>query len=443
MADVASSMNSWSATANSNSPSNSTAVGSGLDDNLREIQAAVRAAFAHKGTDIASGATVNMASATGHRIDVTHSSGTTAITSFGTLTAGMWKVVKFVISGGTLTLNHNATSMILPGGANITLENGDTGLFHSRGSGNWELNLFQRAASLSFNGGTVANATTFSDAVTVTGAATFAGDVTLESADGGASAEPVFALYRNSASPAASDFLGYLSFDGNDSAGNRESYARITATISDATNGSEEGILSLSTILAGSLSARFRIGAGLYASSLTDLGAGTINATALYDDGVQILPQINETAVTASGTSVTFSGLRAGLKTVKIALAGLSSNGTSDWLIRIGPVAGVETTSYSSAAGSQAGTADGSTVGFLIRNGGTAAQAFSGVLELTLLNASNNTWSLSGNIGDQALAAFRYCAGSKAIAGALSVISITTVNGTDTFDAGVVGLVTQ
>lgn len=145
MADVNSNLDSWSTTAASNSPTGATSIGGGLDDNLREIQAVTRKYLATKGADIASGSTVDLSAATGNRIDVTHGAGTTAITALGTLTAGMWKIVRFVITGGTLTMTHNASSLKLPSAANITLATGDCGLFVSLGSGNWECAIFQRA----------------------------------------------------------------------------------------------------------------------------------------------------------------------------------------------------------------------------------------------------------------------------------------------------------
>lgn len=79
-------------------------------------------------TDIASAATVDLGTATGNSVTVTHSSGTTAITSFGgaaTVQKGGIVAVIPSISGGTLTVTHHATNMILLGGANITLASGD------------------------------------------------------------------------------------------------------------------------------------------------------------------------------------------------------------------------------------------------------------------------------------------------------------------------------
>lgn len=120
-----------STTAANNSPSGSETVGSSLDDYLRGIQAVLRAGLAHKGADIASATTTDLGAVVGLMHDIT---GTTTITGFGTVSAGVWKIVKFE---GALTLTHNATSLILPGAANITTQDGDIGVFISEGSGNW------------------------------------------------------------------------------------------------------------------------------------------------------------------------------------------------------------------------------------------------------------------------------------------------------------------
>jgi hypothetical protein len=139
MADVSSTLPSWSTTASSNGPSGSTTIGTGMDDNLREIQAVVRAWMAHKGADIASATTTDIGAVAGSYHDIT---GTTTITGLGTVSAGIGKVLKFE---GALTLTHNATSLILPGGANITTADGDTAAFISEGSGNWRCVWYQKA----------------------------------------------------------------------------------------------------------------------------------------------------------------------------------------------------------------------------------------------------------------------------------------------------------
>jgi microcystin-dependent protein len=141
MADVASTLAQWSTTAGSNTPAGTTAVGSGLDDNLREVQAVVRAYLAHYNSSaIASGGTTDLGANTGLIQEI---SGTTTITSLGTVSAGIWKIVRFQ---GALTLTHNASSLILPGGANITTAAGDIMLAYSRGSGNWTVPFYQQAS---------------------------------------------------------------------------------------------------------------------------------------------------------------------------------------------------------------------------------------------------------------------------------------------------------
>lgn len=69
------------------------------------------------------------------------------------------------------------------------------------------------------------------------------GEMPITSTDTTAAAGPVFSLYRDSASPAASDLIGYQKFDGRDSAGNRQNYASILAQIVDPTTTSEDGAL--------------------------------------------------------------------------------------------------------------------------------------------------------------------------------------------------------
>lgn len=93
-----------------------------------------------QGASIASAATTDLATATGAYLHIT---GTTTITAFGTSPAGVSRKLVF---DGVLILTHNATSLILPGGADVTTAAGDTAEFISEGSGNWRCFSYQRAA---------------------------------------------------------------------------------------------------------------------------------------------------------------------------------------------------------------------------------------------------------------------------------------------------------
>ncbi len=82
-------------------------------------------------TDVASSGTTNIGAALSNNIRIT---GTTTITAFDTVAAGIRRNVRFQ---GALTLTHNGTSLILPGGQNILTVANDTAEFLSLGSGNW------------------------------------------------------------------------------------------------------------------------------------------------------------------------------------------------------------------------------------------------------------------------------------------------------------------
>jgi hypothetical protein len=138
-----------STTAASNSPAGSDNIGTTLDDYLRGIQAVVRLDLASKGADIASATTTDIAGTSGFYNDVT---GTTAVTGLGTVAAGVHKVIKFE---GALVLTHNATSLILPGAANITTADGDVAWFISEGSGNWRCLSYMKANGSLPHGGVI------------------------------------------------------------------------------------------------------------------------------------------------------------------------------------------------------------------------------------------------------------------------------------------------
>lgn len=101
-----------------------------------------------QGANIASAATTDIGAATGNYVEVT---GTVTITGLGTVQAGTRRIVRFT---GILTLTHNATSLILPTGANITTAANDVAVFVSLGSGNWICVNYMRADGSSLGGST-------------------------------------------------------------------------------------------------------------------------------------------------------------------------------------------------------------------------------------------------------------------------------------------------
>ena len=83
----------------------------------------------------ATSGTTNLALANGNFVHIT-GTGSISINSFGTLPAGSRFVLCFDIP---VTLVYNATSLIIPGAANVTTAAGDCIMLISEGSGNWRV----------------------------------------------------------------------------------------------------------------------------------------------------------------------------------------------------------------------------------------------------------------------------------------------------------------
>ena len=79
--------------------------------------------------------------------------------------------------------------------------------------------------------------------ITGTGNISTTGDITITDTDAGSSAGPDFVLYRNSSSPADGDYIGQLQFKGKHDGGGDEIYAKVTGKISDASQGTEDGLI--------------------------------------------------------------------------------------------------------------------------------------------------------------------------------------------------------
>ena len=108
-------------------------------DTVKAVTPDALAALWEKGADVASAATVTFAEG-----GYFHITGTTTITDIDWATAknGRWA---WVVFDGALTLTHNATTLILPTGANIATVAGDRALFIQDASDNVYCMVYQRA----------------------------------------------------------------------------------------------------------------------------------------------------------------------------------------------------------------------------------------------------------------------------------------------------------
>lgn len=170
--------------------------------------------------------------------------------------------------------------------------------------------------------------------------------------------------------------------------------------------------------------------------------SGNVTANGL---STELRPLVLDTAKTATGTAVDFTGIPSWVKRVTVMFNAVSTNGTSIPQIQIGGSGGIENTGYSGAASSEL---TGSTTvtqfagaGFALLGTSSAAPVLlTGHVTLFLQHASVNVWIGSGSLIRADTAAMHRTGGAKALAGVLDRIRITTVNGTDTFDAGTINI---
>lgn len=198
---------------------------------------------------------------------------------------------------------------------------------------------------------------------------------------------------------------------------------------------------------------------GLYLSSTNVLGIATGGVNAITVDSSQRVGINNATPVVSldvvggikgtitsgtaqsstSGTAIDFTNIPSWVKRVTVMFDGVSTNGGSIPLVQIG-AGSVATSGYTSSQGyilsSATAVTNTSTAGFLI--GGTSATD-ARIGNLFIVNYTGNKWVASGthicSAGVLALSA-----GSVSLSGTLDRIRITTVNGTDTLDAGSINI---
>ena len=191
---------------------------------------------------------------------------------------------------------------------------------------------------------------------------------------------------------------------------------------------------------------------GLGTVSFNDSGvvvSGIVTANSFVGDGSNLtnIPKIVvETAQSVSGlgTAVPFTSIPSWVKRITVLLTGVSTSGTSDVIVQIGTSSGYVSSGYIGTAITLVGGASpGSSAyssGFLIRLGGAATATAVRHGRITLHTVGNNIWIGDVMIGLSDVIYAVVGAGSLTLAGALDRIRLTTVNGTDTFDAGLVNI---
>jgi hypothetical protein len=139
-----------------------------------------------------------------------------------------------------------------------------------------------------------------------------------------------------------------------------------------------------------------------------------------------------------SGTSIDFTGIPSWVKRITVMFNQVSTSGASMLLAQIG-AGSVTTSGYVSAAAYTGASTGGltSTAGYILTAAAGAANTSAGSLVITLLGS--NLWVSSSVLARQDGYASS-AGGTVTLSGTLDRLRITTVNGTDTFDAGSINI---
>ena len=203
------------------------------------------------------------------------------------------------------------------------------------------------------------------------------------------------------------------------------------------------GVISTTTLTASAVTGTIAVGqvitgTGVTAGTvITAFGTGTGGAGTYTVSASQT---VSSTTITIVGLD--FLSIPSWVKRITVMLNGVSTNGASIEILQIGS-GSFTTTGYSSTAGyfvnGAASVGSGQTTGFALNSTNSAAVSIISSAVLTLV--SGNTWLMAySGFAAGGSAAVLGGGGTLTLGGTLDRVRITTVNGTDTFDAGSINI---
>lgn len=173
---------------------------------------------------------------------------------------------------------------------------------------------------------------------------------------------------------------------------------------------------------------------------IIDGSAGMTTTVGAVYNGIQAGTAVPYTSFTTT-TYNDITSIPSWAKRITVMMRGISTSGTSNLMLQIG--SGSVTSSGYSGYGCRVGSAGGgylaSTTGFILVLSGAAADTYTGQLTISLF--SGNIYICTGMVTDtNANNGFNMTNGSLSLSGVLDRVRLTTLNGTDTFDAGTMNI---
>ena len=204
-----------------------------------------------------------------------------------------------------------------------------------------------------------------------------------------------------------------------------------TLTAGNATNG-----LSLTPDNTGILQVKTGTGSGTTALTLDASQNTTIAGNLTLTGNASGILKSGTAVASTSGTSIDFTGIPSTAKRITVMFSGVSTNGASFKRVQLGDSGGIETTGYL-GSDSQNATPATTTGGFDIASN-AAADVIHGAM--IIMNITGNTWVCMAMTGKSDAGTIHTGGFSKSLSDVLTQVRITTVNGTDTFDAGTINI---
>ena len=139
-----------------------------------------------------------------------------------------------------------------------------------------------------------------------------------------------------------------------------------------------------------------------------------------------------------SGTAIDFTGIPAGVRRITVMFNGVSTNGASPVQVQLGTSGGLQTSGYNGTIQYSGAAVANLTTGFKTEDAASANYVRNGLITVCLLGS--NVWAGAINSGLSNQASAFFGGGTVTLSGTLDRVRITTVNGTDTFDAGSINI---
>jgi len=166
-------------------------------------------------------------------------------------------------------------------------------------------------------------------------------------------------------------------------------------------------------------------------------GTGTIGAAKVTPANLS-QPLTSGVQVATGGTAVEFTSIPSWVKKLTVMLNGVSVSGTSSLQLQLGSTT-YSTSGYNSFAWTANTFNSSSTSGLILQ--ATSANVVASYGNLIVCTLGSNTWVSSHSLGADANNSVG--GGAITLGGSLDRIRLTTVGGTQTFDAGTINIIYQ